>query len=1047
MRGKADGIGNHLVRSRAAVAPPGAVRAALGIMLLLPPVAGHGIPRAAEVDPARLPPAASRQIDFARDVRPIFAKSCFGCHGPEKQRAELRLDSKEVALAGSDSGTVIVPGDSAGSRLIHLVAGLEPDKAMPAEGEPLTAEQVGILRAWIDQGAAWPDSASVKLADKFDWWSLKPIRKVEPPAAAAAAGAGDDDDAHAKWVRNPVDAFVLATLSEQRLAPSPEADRRTLIRRAYFDLIGLPPDPDAVERFVADPDPNAYERLVDELLASPRYGERWARHWLDLVHYGDTHGYDKDKVRPNAWPYRDYVIRAFNEDKPYDRFVREQLAGDVFYPGTADGVAGLGFIAAGPFDFVGQIEVGDGTMEKQRVRNVDRDDMVSVAANTFVSLTAQCARCHNHKFDPISQEDYYSLQAVFAAVDRADRPFDADPEVGRRRKELTRTRRQLGARRGVLDAQIAQAGGPELASLNARIAAARGAPTAGERPEYGYHSNIEPKQDAAKWVQVDLGAATPIDRIVLVANNDAFNNIGPGFGFPVRYKVEASDDGAFAAGVTVLADHTAADVPNPGVAPQVLPAGGARARYVRVTATKLAPRQNDYIFSLAELSVLRPDGTNVARGAAVMSLDSIEGLPRWARANLVDGIFPGGGGELPAPVELAQLREERLKLLAAKAGADAVAEFERVERELAEVNAAVAALPPPAFAVYAAATEFDPAGSFTATYGTPRPVHLLHRGDEKSPRQEVGPGTVGAIRELPARFNLSPNHDESERRAALAEWVLDGRNPLTWRSIVNRVWYYHFGRGIVETPNDFGRMGAEPTHPELLDWLAAEFRDGGEHVTRRSIKSLHRLILTSSTYRQSSANHAEFAKVDGGNQYLWRQNRQRLGAEAIRDGALSLAGLLDTSRVGGPGFMAFGFVDDHSPHYKYAEHDPDDPASHRRSIYRLIVRSVPDPFMETLDCADPSLIVERRNETLTALQALALLNNKFMVRMAERFAQRVETQAPNDVPKQIDTACRLAFGRAPTPDESATLLEVAQKHGLANACRLIFNTNEFVFVD
>ena len=1000
---------------------------------------GPRVASGADADLSKLPPPVTRKVDFVKDVRPIFAASCYACHGPNKQRGELRLDAKEVALAGGDSGNAIMPGDSAASPLIHYVAGLDPKKVMPAEGERLTAEQVGILRAWIDAGAEWPDSASVKLVDKFDWWSLRPIQKVEPPAAA--------DPGRGTWLRNPVDAFVLAKLAEQKLAPSPEADRRTLIRRVYFDLTGLPPAPEEVDRFVADPDPQAYEKLVDALLASPRYGERWARHWLDVVHYGDTHGYDKDKVRPNAWPYRDYVIRAFNEDRPYDRFVKEQLAGDVFYPGTADGVAGLGFIAAGPFDFVGQIEVGDGTMEKQRVRNIDRDDMVSVAANTFVSLTAQCARCHNHKFDPISQEDYYSLQAVFAAVDRADRPFDPDSRVAEQRKVLSRKRRELAALRGQLDARLVQAGGQELMSLNARITATQGGRAPGERPEYGYHSNIEPKQDTPKWVQVDLGAATPIKSVVLVAANDSFNNIGAGFGFPVRYKVEASDDPAFAAGVRVLADHTAADVPNPGVAPQPLPADGNPARYVRVTATKLSPRQNDYIFALAELSVLRPDGTNAARGAVVTALDSIEGAPRWARVNLVDGIYPGATESPEPPAALATLREERAKLMTTKVDPAVLAAFEKAERELGEVNEGLAALPRPEFVVYAAASEFDQMGSFSATFGKPRPVHLLHRGDEKSPRQEVAPGTVGAVKDLPARFTLPAEHDESQRRAALAEWVLDGRNPLTWRSIVNRVWYYHFGRGIVETPNDFGRMGAEPTHPELLDWLAAEFRDGGPHVSRQSIKSLHRLILTSSAYRQSSASHAEHAKVDGGNQYLWRQNRQRLAAEAIRDSALAAAGLLDTGKVGGPGFMAFGFLDDHSPHYKYAEHDPDDPASHRRSVYRLIVRSVPDPFMETLDCADPSLIVERRNETLTALQALALLNNKFMVRMAERFAQRVEEQSPGDLPKQIDAACRLALGRAPTPEESAALLEVAQKHGLPNACRLIFNTNEFVFVD
>ena len=583
-------------------------------------------------------------------------------------------------------------------------------------------------------------------------WSLKPIQTVRPPATT-------------EWSRTPIDAFILAKLTENGLYPAPEADRRTLLRRLCFDLIGLPPPPADVERFVADPDPRAYEKLVDALLASPAYGERWARHWLDCVHYGDTHGYDKDKIREHAWPYRDYVIRALNEDRPYDRFVKEQLAGDMFFPGTIDGIAALGFLAAGPWDYVGQVEVREGTLEKKRVRNIDRDDMVAVTMNTFVSLTAQCARCHDHKFDPISQEDYYSLQAVFAAVDRADRAL--------------------------------------------------------------------------------------------------------------------------------------------------------------------------------------PGGMSV---------------------------------------------------------------------------------------VYAAATDFTASGEFRPTLGKPRPVHFLHRGNEDAPRQELSPGTIGV------RFDLPKDHHEAARRAALAEWIVDDDNALTWRSIVNRVWHYHFGRGIVETPNDFGHMGAAPTNPELLDWLAADFRDNG-----KSLKRLHRLIVTSSTYRQSSAHNPAHAKIDAGNQYLWRQNRQRLDAEAVRDTVLSVSGLLDRT-AGGPGFKAFGFEDDHSPRYKYAEFNPDDPASHRRSIYRLIVRSAPDPFMETLDCADPTLIVERRNETLTALQALAMLNNRFMVKMAERFGEQLQ-KTSNDPAAQIDLGYRLALSRPPTAEESATLLDVSKKHGLPNACRLLFNTNEFAFVD
>jgi hypothetical protein len=342
--------------------------------------------------------------------------------------------------------------------------------------------------------------------------------------------------------------------------------------------------------------------------------------------------------------------------------------------------------------------------------------------------------------------------------------------------------------------------------------------------------------------------------------------------------------------------------------------------------------------------------------------------------------------------------------------------------------------------VFAAATEFAPVSYFVPTHGKPRPIHVLKRGNEKDPQTEVGAGACGYLPQLASRFHVDEKGGEGARRAALAHWLVDKQNPLTWRSIVNRVWQYHFGRGIVDSPNDFGRMGATPTHPELLDWLAAEFRDGPQ-----SIKQLHRLICTSAVYRQSSAGNAEFVSRDGANQFLWRMNRRRLEAEAVRDSVLSVAGQLNLER-GGPPFRAFGFKDDESPHFNYEEYNPDDPLSHRRSVYRLIVRSVPDPFMATLDCPDPSAMAAKRNETLTPLQSLALLNNKFMVAMAGRFAERIKPMGAN-TNERLTAGWRLAFGREPDANELAAIGEYADKYGLANACRLIFNMNEFVFVD
>ncbi|HMF13703.1 MAG TPA: DUF1549 and DUF1553 domain-containing protein, partial [Gemmataceae bacterium] len=546
------------------------------------------------------------------------------------------------------------------------------------------------------------------------------------------------------------------------------------------------------EAFLRHPTLEALDRVIEDLLARPAYGERWARHWLDLARYAETNGYERDATRPNAWRYRDYVIRAFNDDKPYRRFVQEQLAADVLFPNEPHLTPALGFIAAGPWDFIGHAEVPESKIDGKVARHLDRDDMVTNTIQTFNSLTVQCAQCHHHKFDPISQEDYYSLQAVFAAVDRADRSYDTDPALARKRAELK-----------------------------------------GKPKEF---------------------AALPPPRLAFIA--------------------------------TV---HTG------------------------------------------------------------------------------EGAFRGTGHE----------------------------------------------------------------------GGKARPIHVLARGSVLKPGMEVGPGALQAVTALPAHFDLQPNHSEGDRRAALAKWLTDPRHPLTWRSIVNRVWHYHFGKGIVETPNDFGRNGQLPTHPELLDWLAAEFRDNGQ-----SLKALHRLIVTSTTYRQSSAGNPAREKIDADNRYLWRANRRRLEAEAVRDSVLMIAGKLDRTMYG-PSFQDF-VIDkpEHSPHYEYHLANPEDRRLHRRAVYRFIVRSQQQPFMTTLDCADPSMQVDRRNESNSALQALAMLNNDLMIVMAKYYADNLKQRG-----KGVEQAYYECLGRRPNAEEKAELTEFAERHGLANVCRVLFNLNGFAFVD
>jgi mono/diheme cytochrome c family protein len=976
--------------------------------------------------------AADADRLFREQVAPIFEKHCVHCHGASSAKGGLSLTTGEGLRRGGENGPVVEPGKPEESSILEMVSGDEP--AMPQKDRPLSKEQVEGLRRWIEQGAHWPEGLALRdrRFDGENWWSFRPLVRPTVPAVRDRG-----------WIRTPVDAFVLSRLETERLHASPEADRRTLIRRVTFDLHGLPPTPEEIDGFLGDESPDAYENLVDRLLASPRYGERWGRHWLDVVHYGDTHGYDKDKRRDHAWPYRDYVIRSLNEDAPYSRFIREQIAGDVLWPGDQRGLIATGFIAAGPWDFVGHVELGETTVEKQKTRLIDRDDMVSNTMATFVSLTVHCARCHDHKFDPIPQRDYYRLQAVFAGVDRGDRPYDPK-EVERRRGELVRRHRAAANRLEAAERKTASVASPELIRLDASLRALRAeldeAPRPsgkGPSPSNGYHSAIHPMPEATAWVQVDLGRSVPIEEIRLVPARPVDFPDTPGFGFPVRFRVEVSDDPKFTQGhASTVAEEERPDAPDIMDEPYIVDVGRRSARFVRVTADRLWKRTNDYIFALSELEVIS-GGKNLARGAAVSALDSIEpGL--WGRARLVDGFDsrrarPGPADPVAARrhkllARIQKLRRDRRRLADALIAPSLRTELQSARKGVAELEATIKNVPPGAM-VYAVKSH------------APRPIAVLRRGDVEQPGDAVGPGTLSCVPGLDPLFAISDSHDEGARRAALADWIASPLNPLTWRSIANRLWHYHFGRGLVDTPNDFGRNGSMPAHPELLDWLAAELRDGGQ-----SLKGIHRLIVTSAVYRQSSRVGPAAARIDGDNRWLWRMNRQRLDAEELRDSVLAVSGTLD-SRMGGPGFELFRFHDDHSPIYDHTAPEAiDNPRVRRRTVYRFIVRSVPNPFLDCMDGADPNVNTPVRSTTITALQALALLNDVFMVRQSHEFARRIEA-LEREPARQVESAFVRALGRRPRPDELAAIVAYARKHGLANACRLLFNMNEFLFID
>jgi hypothetical protein len=1018
--------------------------------------------------------------DFERDIAPLLEARCLSCHSADARKGGLSLETNDEAIRGGRSGeAAIVAGDPDGSALLAAIAAEIKDDGrrtarMPKGGEPLADREVAVLRDWIAAGAEWPEgrrlvdrSAEAEFAARCNWWSLRPLATVEPPAVDSLTPLTDEQRRRGvEPPRNELDLFVRAKLAAAGLEPAPRADLRTLIRRATWDLTGLPPTPEEVALFEAEaggdgtstgpsaggalvsdtPFERAWSRFVDRLLATPEYGERFARHWLDLVHFGETHGFDKDKPRPDAWPYRDWVIEALNDDLPWAEFVARQLAADVVAPHEPAAVRALGFLAAGPWDYVGHVELREGTVDKEITRLLDRDDVVSNVMSTFTATTVHCARCHDHKFDAIGQRDYFALQAVFAGVERAVREYDADPAVAARRRELEE---RLAALKPGAD------GGAGIAAADRERS----------RAALGWHGEIAAAAETTQWVAVDLGTAQPLDELALVPAHESYGGWpGPGFGFPVRFVVEASERGDFT-DARLLHDARAADVANPGDAPLFIAADGAPTRAVRVTATKLWSRTGDFAFALAELACLA-GGRNVARGAAVTASSSIEAAPRWGAANLTDGSTWWGAIEEAATREVDGVASE-VAATTRRGWRERLAAHGRIQGELA-------ALPPPR-RVYAATSRFAPEGAFTPS-AVPRAIHVLERGDVTRPLAAAAPGALRCVAPLAADLLLPSDAPEARRRAALARWLIDPAHPLTWRVIVNRVWQWHFGRGLVDTPNDFGHMGGLPSHPELLDWLAAKFRDSGG-----SLKELHRLILTSATWRQASfverrgqeearvragslpAAMAESAAAalanahaaDGENRLLARMARSRLDAEQLRDGLLAMAGRLERTGPdgarGGSSARHFAFQDDHSPVYDYAAfavaEARDAAAARRRAIYRFTVRSVPDPWLESLDCPDASLLTPKRNVTITALQALALLNDPFVLQQCEQLAARLERERPGDRAAQVARLYELALARAPTTTEAAALADHAQRHGLAAVCRVVVNLDEFVFVD
>ncbi|MEO6183145.1 MAG: PSD1 and planctomycete cytochrome C domain-containing protein [Verrucomicrobiota bacterium] len=1011
--------------------------------------------------------------DFVSDVRPILERSCFGCHGPDKQKSGYRLDVRDIAIKGGDSGEVaIAPHAAKKSPLIRYVSGEDEKMLMPPKksNKPrLSAAEVETLRAWIDAGPSWPDEFAGPKGEGKPHWSLTPLLKPKVPvfsrsvirhqsksiSRARDAGALNTGSLLTDY-SNPIDAFVRAKLVEKNLAHSPEADRRTLIRRVSYDLTGLPPTPEEVAAFIADKDKRAYEKLVARLLASPRHGEHWARHWLDVANYADTHGNDHDYARPNAWPYRDYVIRAFNDDKPYAHFVQEQVAGDALFPDDPQATVALGFLAAGPWDHTLMVTVREDTVDHRSAQNLDRDSMVSTAMGTFQSLTVHCARCHNHKFDPITQREYYSLQAVFAGVDRANRPFDVDSHTQAKRSRLSAEKRAL---QHLDPALLTTLGTPEVTQKVAAwekawtrreeawapleivsVVSTGGASLTRQSDGSWFASGPRPERDTyivtARWRPGKISAMR-----LEVLPDDRLPQRGPG-----RW-----DNGNFH-----LSEFRAfATPPVSGEGAKPLVFARATADYDEGPAISAAqaidgknetqwgvhPRYgepHEAVFEVKDPPVF-PEGTTFTLLLENQAGATGHGIGRF-RLSASDAA--------PTTAPLAPLAAELTAILRVPAGERTPAQLQELALAVLKMDnqGALAALPAPQF-VYAVTRDFPADGDNFKPSPQPRPIHLLTRGELSKPGELVSPGTLGCVPEMPHELAIASASDESARRAALALWLTDERNALTWRSIVNRIWSYHFGRGLCDTPNDFGKMGGAPSHLELLDWLAVWFRD----EAKGSLKALHQLIVTSETWKQTSLAH-HGATSDGDNRLLWRQNRPRLSGEQVRDTLLTLSDKLDLTMGGSPAvqFISRGdatFMSGGNPAFLDYEHfDPDAPAARRRAIYRFLFRTVPDPFMDALDCPDGSTFTPVRGVSTTAVQAFVMMNDAFLIRQCEHIAARLAAQG-STLPAQAEAAFQLILLRGGNEGERAKFADYIQHHGLANACQLLLNSNEFLYLD
>ena len=932
------------------------------VLALLPCVQSPRI-SAQPVTHGELPPAAKRLVDFKKDIEPIFSTHCVGCHGADKQRSGFRLDDRESAMKGGENhAPAIHPNHSSESPLIRFVAGLVPDMKMPQKGEALNPEQIGLLRAWIDQGAQWPQDAKV---GKRLHWSLRPVARPDVPQIANPTRKGIQ----------PIDAFVLTQLRKNRLDFGDPASRGAFIRRMYLVMHGLPPTPEEVRFFVDDSNPDAVSELVDRVLASNRYGERWARHWLDVVRFAESNGFETNHERSNAYHYRDYVIQSLNEDKPYDRFVQEQIVGD--YLGVD---SGTGFLVAGAVDIVKSPDINLTLMQRQD----ELADIVNTTGTAFLGLTLGCARCHDHKFDPISQKDFYAVQAVFAGVNFADRPLRRKLNAAEK-NELVQLEKSRASQSVDLATLKQKAVAAQLSSVSKKSL----------RPQVNSRLNEE------EFLSMEATAV----RFTILATTGAE---------PCIDELEIFDSNGSNVALASVGTKPSASGTLPGYAIHQLEhlndgLTGNSKSWISSTSGKgwvqldfSAPRTIRRIVWSRDRS-----GQLTDRVVSDYRITAQSKSGKWME--IATSQDRESSGKPDPKAFLKHLSEQE-----AKSAEELLGQLQKLEARFSELSNGTTA--------------------WLGTFSQPKLTHRLYRGDPLQEREVVAPGAVEVLGSL----GLREDEPEQQRRLKLAEWIVNPRHPLTARVMVNRIWHYIFGTGIVDTPSDFGANGGVPSNEALLDWLADEFVRSGW-----SIKHLQKLILVSKTFAQSSSPRRDGMAIDAEARLLWRFPPRRLEAEAIRDCILASSGALDL-RMGGPGFSLQikenDNVDRYFPKENFSTND------FRRMIYLTRIRQQQDSVFGAFDCPSGNQVVPKRTRSNTPLQALNLFNSNFVLEQSSLLSARLLQTAGTQPKSQVSQAFHLIYGREPDRFEHKASIAMIRDHGLDAFCRALFNTSEFIFV-